>query len=98
MNKLLRIGFLSLLALFQGCIYYGDGARSGDVTFYWTFWGDSCADAGVESVKITIAGEPLEDNGYYPCLNAGAPGITLHDFRPGTYSYTIEGLDDFDDV
>jgi hypothetical protein len=47
----------------------------------------------VKSIKVTIPGEQLDSNGYYACNTAGTDGITLHHFRAGTYSYTIDALD-----
>jgi hypothetical protein len=94
MNTKLAIPFLAVLALAQGCIIVGPGGKDpGDVTFSWTFYGQSCAAAGVDSVHITIPGETLENNGVYPCTSNGYAGIVLHDFAGGGYTYTIEGLD-----
>jgi hypothetical protein len=46
----------------------------------------------VSSVHIQIPGEALQNDGYFPCLVAGYPGVVLHDFEPGTYSFSIEAL------
>ncbi|HLL55742.1 MAG TPA: hypothetical protein VK447_19430 [Myxococcaceae bacterium] len=63
------------------------------MTFSWTFYGQTCQQAGnVASVRITIPGESLANGGVYPCASNGYPGIVLHDFVAGTYSFTIEGL------
>jgi hypothetical protein len=35
----------------------------------------------------------LDSNGYYPCTANAVDGITLHNFLPGSYSFTIEGYD-----
>jgi hypothetical protein len=94
MNTKLAVPFLALLAFAQGCIVVGPGGpRSGDVTFNWTFYGQSCSAAGVANVHITIPGETLENGGVYPCINNGYQGIVLHDFAGGSYSFSIEGLD-----
>ncbi len=82
--------FLGLAGL-SGCVssnrpYYGD------VQFTWSFSGQTCSNQ-VSSVQIIIPGEPLQNNGIYPCLVANYPGIVLHDFVPGTYNFTIYGLD-----
>jgi hypothetical protein len=94
MNIKLAIPFLAVLAFAQGCIVVGPpGPNPGDVTFSWTFYGQSCAAAGVASVHITIPGETLENSGVYTCESNGYPGIVLHNFNGGTYTYSIEGLD-----
>ena len=94
MNTKLSFPFLAILALAQGCIIVGPGGpNSGNVTFAWTFLQASCSYAGVASVHITIPGETLDNNGVYACNSNGYDGIVLHDFAPGQYIYTIEGLD-----
>ncbi len=95
MNKKLAIPFLAaVMAAAQGCIFVGGGNNNpGDVTFSWTFYGRSCSDVGVASVRITIPGESLQNNGVYPCVSNGYPGIVLHDFDEGSYTYTVEGFD-----
>jgi hypothetical protein len=96
MNTKLAIPFLALLAFAQGCIIVGPGGpEAGAVTFTWTFYGQTCAAAGVDSVHITIPGETLENNGVYPCAPPpnNYPGVVLHNFAGGSYTYTIEGLD-----
>ncbi len=103
MNVRTLIAFLGVVAG-SGCIVHnhdhgggGGGvappARPGDVTFSWSFAGLSCNDVPqVKSVWIDIPGERLQNGGVYPCLANGYPGIVLHDFLPGTYTFTIEGL------
>ncbi|HVE84057.1 MAG TPA: hypothetical protein VND93_14470 [Myxococcales bacterium] len=93
MNTKLAIPFLALLVAAQGCIIHGGGRSPGDVTFSWTFLGQACSTAGVDSVHISIPGETLDNNGYYSCISNGYPGIVLHDFAGGQYTYSIEGLD-----
>lgn len=97
MNTKLSIPFLAVVLLMsQGCIIIGGGGGGrdpGDVTFNWTFVGQTCAAAGVSSVHITIPGESLANDGNYPCISNGYPGIVLHDFAGGVYTYNIEGLD-----
>ena len=66
----------------------------GDVTFLWTFGGLRCDQArDVYGVNITIPGEVLVNNGRYACNTAGVDGIVLHDFAPGSYSFTLQGVD-----
>jgi len=83
--------FLSLASL-SGCVS-SNGPYSGDIQFTWTFTGLTCSQVPqVTSVAIDIPGEVLQNNGVYPCLTNNYPGIVLHDFVPGTYSFTIQGL------
>jgi hypothetical protein len=73
---------------------------SGDITFLWTFGADGrCVDVpAVKSIKITIPGETLANNGVYACSTAGVDGITLRDFRGGNYSYTLQAIDAYGKV
>ncbi len=72
----------------------GGGALVGNVTFQWTFAGGTCSqNPAVASVHITIPGQTLQNSGVYSCLSNNFPGIVLHDFSPGTYSFTITGDD-----
>jgi hypothetical protein len=103
MNARFLVAFLCIASLSTGCIIVGgDGdcdtcepTRSGDVTFLWTFDQRPCSAVGgfVEGVHIEIPGETLDSNGYYPCNANAVDGITLHNFRPGSYSFTIRGYD-----
>jgi hypothetical protein len=69
-------------------------AQPGDVTFLWTFDGRRCDEArDVYGVNITIPGEVLANGGKYACSTANVDGIVLQDFAPGTYSFTLEGVD-----
>ncbi|HEX8697638.1 MAG TPA: hypothetical protein VF815_02265 [Myxococcaceae bacterium] len=68
-------------------------AQPGDVTFLWTFGGRRCDQArDVYGVNISIPGEPLANNGRFACNTAGVDGITLHDFAPGSYNFTLEAV------
>ncbi|MDQ3263219.1 MAG: hypothetical protein M3Y59_06110 [Myxococcota bacterium] len=95
MNKLLTAAFLALV-LGQGCVinnHPNPNLDPGNVTFFWTFFGETCGQSPeVASVRVTIPNEALDNNGVYGCLNGGFAGITLHDFVGGNYSYTLEGL------
>ena len=90
-----RLGLLSALlssCLLSGCVLSPD--EPGDVTFAWTFAGNSCyQDGRVRQVRITIPGEPLENDGYYPCSLSGYDGITLHNFAPGRYDFSLDAID-----
>jgi hypothetical protein len=71
----------------------GGAAAGSDITFQWSFSGMTCAQAGVETVKVTIPGELLENDGQYPCSGTDGDGITLTRFYPGTYSYQLDATD-----
>jgi len=90
--KRLLLTSLAAVLLGSGCIIVPGNSR-GDITFNWDFAGATCSQTQVASVKISIPGETLANAGVFPCLVDGAPGVTLHDFKPGTYTYTFEGLD-----
>lgn len=75
----------------SGCILVSTPRSPGDVTFTWTFSGQSCAQAGVNTVAISIPGQTLANGGVFACLSNNYPGIVLQNFRAGSYSYTIEG-------
>lgn len=92
MNRKLLLSLIAVLLLATGCVI-GPGSRSGDVTFTWTFQGQSCSQASVATVVIQIPGETLENSGSYNCMSNGYPGIVLHNFRPGTYDFTIDAYD-----
>lgn len=93
-----RVRFLSLAAAAvavmsaSGCVCVTGGTSRGDVTFLWSFNGRQCALVpDVTQVTIQIPGQTLENGGIYPCVTAGTAGITLLNFRAGTYSYAIQG-------
>lgn len=81
-----------LLTLGSACGHYEP--HPGDVTFLWSFYGLSCSqDPNIDEVHIIIPGESLDNDGYYPCRVNGTDGIVLHNFAPGTYSFSIEAVD-----
>ncbi len=82
------------------------GAVAGDITFEWTFAHQTCSQASVSKVQITLLasdGTPqalppyFGYQGYapgeFPCDSGGVEGVTLTNFAPDTYSYTLNGLD-----
>ncbi|MCC6335425.1 MAG: hypothetical protein IT380_15720 [Myxococcales bacterium] len=91
-----RVRFLSL-AVAAAAVMSGSGCVCvsgvrGDVSFLWTFNGKTCAQSPeVASVTLRIPGQTLMNDGVYSCTNGGADGIKLLNFRPGAYSYEIEG-------
>jgi hypothetical protein len=80
------------LASMTGCVIYGnENYAPGDVTISWTFAGYTCSeDPSVRTVVVRIPGEALYNDGAYPCSSYGFPGIELHDFNGGVYSYSVE--------
>lgn len=85
----------------------GPPIGTGTVTFYWKFvnsqgqtYGDysaantGCAAAGVDQVRVTIfeAGGNFVQT--FNCVQAsnGVPGVTVLDFLPGSYPWTLDGL------
>jgi hypothetical protein len=85
------LGIFLGLATLSGCVV-ANQPYSGNVQFTWSFSGLSCSQAQIGSVQIVIPGEQLQNNGVYSCIVANYPGIVLHDFRPGTYNFSIYGL------
>jgi hypothetical protein len=94
MNSRLLVAFLALAAVIPGCVIHDNSPEyPGDVTFRWTFGGLRCdEDRDIKGVNIVIPGEHLQNDGFYPCQANGFDGIVLHDFVPGVYSFTIEGV------
>jgi hypothetical protein len=66
--------------------------RSLDVN--WTFGGQTCAVAGVTSVRVNLDGEDLSPD-TFPCVDGGTvnTGAYLGDFQLGDYLLTVDGLD-----
>ncbi|MBE2248428.1 MAG: hypothetical protein IAE78_02690 [Myxococcus sp.] len=81
--------------LTSGCIVVSNNNnRAGDITVLWSFNGQSCLFVPqVQSVRVIIPGAQLQNNGLYPCMTNNVAGITLLNFRSGTYQVTVEGLD-----
>src|SRR5262245_6031702 len=93
MSSRLLLAFFCIASLSTGCIVTNND-DPGDVTFLWTFSGLRCDQArDIQGVNITIPGETLANNGRFACSTAGMDGITLHDFAPGGYSFTLQAVD-----
>lgn len=86
---------ISMLA--SACIIVpggGGGRLAGDITVVWSFNGQPCMFVpNIQSVRVVIPGARLENNGVYPCMQNNVAGITLRNFRGGSYNVTVEGLD-----
>lgn len=102
----LLVALLCVTLASTGCTINNNGQGNepvpGDVSFHWSFSGTSagrCADVPeVKSIRITIPGQTLANGGVLPCNTAGVDGITLRDFAPGRYSYTVDALGGADEV
>lgn len=95
-NRLVSLAALLLLPFAPACYVSHNSYQSnyGDITFSWTFEGVGCSrEKDIEYVHVIIPGESLDNDGYYYCSNNGYDGITLHDFAPGNYNYTLEAID-----
>ena len=65
------------------------GAGTATVTFLWTFEGESCAEAGVEVVRVVYADVDAE----VACAEPGAAeGVVIEGVAPGGGVYVLEGL------
>src|SRR5207245_5733550 len=106
-----RLVLATLLALASGgCASYGpmkiEGAKPGDLTFLWSFWGQGCSQVPVDRVVVTLAAsdgtpQPL---GYvfglqgfgpneFPCNQGGIDGLTIPNRLPDVYTYSLSALD-----
>jgi len=64
------------------------------VTMEWSLNGRSCfQNPNIQWVRITIPGETLQNNGYYPCSSNGSDGVVLYGFAPGTYRFVVDAID-----
>ncbi len=88
-----RLMLTAVLFAAAACVPYN---RWEDVEVDWTFGGKSCADAGVASIQVDIAGEILTPN-KFTCQEASL-GADLGQFLTGPYSMTVTGFDSSDNV
>ncbi|AFE06830.1 hypothetical protein COCOR_06245 [Corallococcus coralloides DSM 2259] len=95
MNARTLAAFLCLSSGLSGCVVESNHPRyPGDVRMSWSFDGATCGQMrNIDGVDIYIDGEILEGDGKYPCSANGFDGIILHDFAPGTYSFTAQAVD-----
>jgi hypothetical protein len=62
----------------------------GVLTFFWTFGGLNCADAGVAEVRVTLPGQFDEP---VPCATDGVEGVAIENVLAGATSWTLTGTD-----
>ena len=96
MTKKLAVPLLAAvcLVLLPGCIVDARDPYPGNVTFAWSFDGYGCIqEPDIQTVRVTIPGERLDNDGFYPCRLNGYDGITLYDFAPGYYDFYLEAID-----
>jgi hypothetical protein len=75
-----------LLALGLGaCSSSGEG---GSIAVTWRFDGSSCTNAGVEQVRIAIAGETLNPDTF----DCASGVVSFNNFFNGTYAVVVQGL------
>lgn len=81
----------------SGCVIIHDEERPGDISFYWDFDGRGCGDVRgeVRDIYLLIDGPDgrREIADYYPCNSGGHDGISISNFEPGEYHYTIDARD-----
>ena len=64
----------------------------GELTLLWTFNGQSCADAGVSTVTVTLDGTAVtydNDNAALPCDQFGVDGISIDQIAAGAHSVVL---------
>lgn len=101
MNARTRVLNLAVVALFlavsSGCVVVKNNPKphNGNITLLWSFGGSKCFQVqGVTRVHIVMPGQTLAQSGIYPCTANNTDGVTLLNFAPGTYPYTITGEND----
>ena len=82
-----RLVLLALIAASAACY----GRQWVPVQVNWTFGGQFCDAAGVDTIQIDVEGETLTPN-QFTCTEAGQ-GATLGDFLTGPYVMTVTGMD-----
>ena len=74
-----------LLVLGLGACNSGSG---GSIAVAWRFDGSSCTNAGIEQVRIAIAGETLNPD-TFDCTSGV---VSFDNFFNGTYAVVVQGL------
>jgi hypothetical protein len=67
----------------------------GTLTLLWTFGGQSCAQAGVSSVRVSLDGTFVTDannNTDLPCTVAGTDGTTISGVSAGNHVIDLQGF------
>lgn len=62
------------------------------VIFLWSFEGQTCAQAGVSNVVVTLPGTSVR-NQSFRCNAAGTDGVVVSGIPAGRYTATLEGRD-----
>lgn len=82
-SSLKCLALVATLAALSGC------SVGGNVTFALTFNGTGCmANSAVRTVRVTIPGQVLENQGVYNCTGE----VLLLNFAPRSYSFTVEAF------
>ena len=72
-----------------------DVQPTGSIALDWTFAGQSCAQAGVTSVRISLDGQFVTDQSGIldlPCSSRGIDGTSISPLTPGTHSLYLVGI------
>jgi hypothetical protein len=69
------------------------GMANSNVTFLWSFGGNSCLRAGVNNVTIAVT-DPIGGNvnATVPCTQNNVDGANVNNFAAGTYPFTLSVL------
>lgn len=89
---------LAALALFATCASIAAGCGEPvrrQLTVSWTFNGLTCAQAGIASIQVQVAGEALSPDTFACSAGPGQVngGADLGRFLRGDYTITVSGLD-----
>lgn len=83
LSRVKTLALVAILAAASGC------SVSGNVTFNLSFNGSGCiANSAVKTIRITIPGQTLENQGVYNCSEQ----VLLLNFASGGYAYTAEAF------
>jgi hypothetical protein len=84
LSRVKTLALVATLAAASGC------SVSGNVTFQLSFGGTGgcMANQAVKTIRITIPGQTLENQGVYNCSEQ----VLLLNFAPGSYTFTAEAF------